>query len=224
MHRADTDCKMVDSSPQFQQSVRVSLLFEGKKLFRLQKKCISFVLIEHKIIGSLDPISPIIEVVAYSHPNEEDISTVFEAPRLYLSSHKIFRKLDDADLHVGGLIVTEDTQFAATLIAKYIYGRIVISTKPFRPGSEQIIEIEIIPLESDVNSSDFSSGTYDIFHDGIRILGQLPPINNIRYVTCNTVSEKMNQRICISVITSGKNSDSIIYRRSCDATPIIEFP
>ena len=148
-------------------------------MFRLQKRCVSFIIIEHKVIGSSCSISPIIEVAAYSHP-DEDISRVSESPRLYVSSEKVFRKLDASDLRFGGVIVAEGTDFAAKLIAEYIYGRVVISSKHLLSGQEDSVKIEIMPLDSEINCIDDSFGPYDILHDGIRILGQLPPINNIK--------------------------------------------
>ena len=170
---------MIDGSVSLKQSVRVSLLFQGTKVFRLQKRCVTFIIIEHKVIGSPCPITPIIEVAAYSH-SDENISRISESPRLFLSSQKVFRKLDASDLQIGGLIVTEGTDFAANLIAEYIYGRVVISSKPLLSGQEDSIRIEIMPLDSEINCIDDSFGPYDILHDGIRILGQLPPINNIK--------------------------------------------
>ena len=160
--------------PEPERSVLVTILYQGTKSFWRQKRSVTFVIIEHKVIGSVTPMAPIIEVVAFAH-FQELLNKVFQAPSLLLCSEKLYGKLRLADLQIGGLTVAPGTTYAMSLIHKYIYGRIVISSKPLK--EDESFAVEVLPLSSD----ELNTEEYDVLHTWPKIIGQLPHIDHVKF-------------------------------------------
>lgn len=157
-------------------SVHVAQLFKGTKSFWSRKQNVTFIIVEHRVTGSEKCVPSIIEVVAYARSHEKP-EEVHEAPRLYLSSQKIFQKLKLPSLEGEGSHITENRSHALNLAAKYIFGRITVSEIPPSEGSN--FKVELLPSPTDVEDI-IPETSYDILHDGPMILAQLPHIENIK--------------------------------------------
>ena len=158
-------------------SVHAAQLYQGTKSFLHFQRDFTFIIIEHKVIGSETFFPLIIEVISYSssHKNPEHI---LEAQRLYLSCSKIFEKVNLCHLGNEGDILTPNCSYAQSLIVKYICGRVTLSEGLLL--ASPIFFVEINPLDSDPYQ-DYKVKPYDISHEGPMILAQLPHIKNIRW-------------------------------------------
>ena len=174
-------------------NVKVTHLYEGTKSFWRLDRNATFIIFSHKVMGNDYSTPSCIEVVTYvSAINPNAIGSIVEVPRLYLSPVKIFSKLKQSDLQIGGLTVVEGSSYANKLISSYIFSRIAIVSVPTESSSEKSSEehsfrVELHPIGEDSAmgesfKSSKSAKFIDAKYDGVvnnDILGQLPHIDNI---------------------------------------------
>ena len=90
------------------------------------------------------------EIIAYSPDLEK------EAPRLYVSSQKVYRKIGAVERPLNGVCpegaLLQDSEYAREMVAKYIVNRISI-----RSGED--LTIALVPLAADLLED---SGAFDI--------------------------------------------------------------
>jgi hypothetical protein len=148
------------------QSTHAAQLFKGTKLFGQRKQNVTFIIVEHRVIGPEKCVPSIIEVVAYARPQEKP-EEVQEAPRLYLSLPKIFQKLKlpGADNAVSN--TAENRSHTLDLVAKYIFGRVTVTEKPLSEGSN--FQVELLPSSDDIEDT-IPEASDDILHDGPMVL------------------------------------------------------
>lgn len=105
---------------------KVTKIYDGIKAFWRHDISVRFIIFQHKIDTKNDEkIDPCIEVVSYIiQEGKQESVYKEEAPRLFLSCHKIYNKLNKSDLNLGRTVVSERSQRAMIMIAKFIFTRI----------------------------------------------------------------------------------------------------
>lgn len=157
------------------QSTYAAQLFKGTKLFGQRKQNVTFIIVEHRVLGPEKCVPSIIEVVAYARSQDKP-EEVQEAPRLYLSLPKIFQKLK---LPSGDCAVSnsaENRSHTLDLVAKYIFGRVTVAEKPLSEGSD--FKVELLPSADDLEDT-IPEASNDILHDGPITLAQ-PYTNHVK--------------------------------------------
>lgn len=90
------------------------------------------------------------EIIAYSPDLEK------EAPRLYVSSQKVYRKIGAVERPLNGVCadgaLLQDSEYAREMVAKYIVNRISI-----RSGED--LTVALVPLAADLMDD---AGAFDI--------------------------------------------------------------
>ena len=160
-------------------SVHIAQLQEGTKTLKQHGRKVNLVVAEHKVTIAGNYISSIIEVIAISKCRELPSET-HEAPRLYLSYSKVFKRLHPSQLLKGGSIVSEDSIFAQALVSDYILSHIRVLKKPRNVTNAFEIEVAASSSEMDENLLVPSKAPMDILHEGPLILAQLPHIENVK--------------------------------------------
>lgn len=153
-------------------SVHIAQLYEGTRPLKQHGRKVNIVMAEHKVTVAGNYVSAILEVIAFSKCREHPNITL-EAPRLYLSYSKVFKRFQPSELLKRGSTVSEDSIFAQALVSEYILSHIRVLEKP--RNESNTFEIEVV-----ASSTGDLSVPMSILHEGPLILAQLPNIENVK--------------------------------------------
>jgi hypothetical protein len=153
---------LVDSD--YDVSVKLIEIYDGAKIMRRLNCTLKCKIFQHVIEKESDTC---IEIVAYLlfHEKIDQLQKVVELERLHLSTQKVFGEVQKA-LKTRVKIKIENLPF----IVNYIYDRICISSEMQLQLMHSVIQNDGTRLESNL----------DLSFDGVKILAQLPHIDNIK--------------------------------------------
>ena len=144
--------------------VHLLQIYDGEKSFRSLSCILKFKIFQHVIDGISDSC---IEIVAFLSFYEATANRekVVQLERLFLSTQKIYSEIKKS------LKLRVKTKGNLSFIADYICTRIHVSN---------IMQLQLMPfLKIDKDGKKIVSSV-DVIFDGVKILGQLPHIDNIK--------------------------------------------
>ena len=143
--------------------VQLLQIYDGAKIIRSLKCTLKFKVFQHLVLGVSDSCIEIVALLSFHDNLKKD----FELNRLFLSTKKIFSDFKKS-LSVRVNIAKGNLRF----IADYISIRIYASSD---------MRLQLLPFMIEKNGTRLES-TIDVSYDGVKILAQLPHIENIMYV------------------------------------------
>lgn len=194
--------------PQKTTEVEVKKIYEGMKIFLKEKLRAQIIMFEHIKPSSQElTSSSCIEIVSYIHGFE-----TIDVPRIYVSSSKIFPRLNNK-------LIVQGSLFAQETIVSYLFNRLSVSVEEI--DDKQTFGINL-KYKNDclANDLEFSGG---VKFDGEPRLGPLPVIDHITQVR-SPVQVIWDEKMSLFTDDMAKSSKATIQASRKSLTVLNQFP